>query len=53
MKKSKEQPRGKLIIKGDLFGLLSELKEKGVTFTSGHEVEIDENGEWHNKRRIF
>jgi hypothetical protein len=32
---------------------LQTLKENGVTFTSAHEVELDENGKWHNKRRIF
>jgi len=38
---------------GSIQNLLKTLKENNVTFTSGYEVEMDENGKWHNKRRIF
>jgi hypothetical protein len=38
---------------GSIQNLLQTLKENNVTFTSGHEVEINEDGKWVNKRRIF
>ena len=38
---------------GSIQNLLKTLKENNVTFTSGHEVEMNEDGKWVNKRRIF
>jgi hypothetical protein len=45
--------KSKFEIKGDLFGLLRELQEKGVHFTSGREIEMDENGKWRTKKVLF
>ena len=48
-----KQMQNKVEVKDDLFKLLNTLKENNVTFTSGHEIELNEDGKWINKRRIF
>jgi len=38
---------------GTIKNLLQTLKENNIAFTEGHEVEMDENGNWKNIKKIF